>query len=123
MLMERSLPRPPSRTTSPLRQAGRGAPQEPGTGRRASGIVITDPTLPDHPIVDINPAFARLTGYARDEVIGRNCRFLQGPDTDPAAVKRLREAITHGRDTVETLLNYRRDGTPFWNNLSLAAGA
>ena len=86
-----------------------------------SGIVITDPTLPDHPIVDINPAFTRLTGYAREDVVGRNCRFLQGPDTDPAAVRRLGEAIAQGRDIVETLLNYRRDGTPFWNTLSLAA--
>jgi PAS domain S-box-containing protein len=107
---------------SPLRQAEAAERlRNRALGAAQSGIVITDPTLPDHPIVDINPAFARLTGYARDEVIGRNCRFLQGPDTDPAAVKRLREAITHGRDTVETLLNYRRDGTPFWNNLSLAA--
>jgi PAS domain S-box-containing protein len=71
--------------------------------------------------VDINPAFARLTGYAREEVLGRNCRFLQGPDTDPGAARRLGVAIAHGRDTSETLLNYRRDGEPFWNNLSLAA--
>jgi PAS domain S-box-containing protein len=107
---------------SPLRQAEAAERlRNRALDAAQSGVVITDPTLPDHPIVDINPAFARLTGYAREEVIGRNCRFLQGPDTDPETVRRLAEAIAHGRDTIETLLNYRRDGTPFWNNLSLAA--
>lgn len=107
---------------SPLRQAEAAERlRNRALSAARSGIVITDPTLPDHPIVDINPAFTRLTGYAREEVIGRNSRFLQGPDTDPEAVRRLDEAIVHGRDTNETLLSYRRDGTPFWNNLSLAA--
>ncbi|MEZ4563253.1 MAG: PAS domain S-box protein [Thermomicrobiales bacterium] len=85
------------------------------------GIVIIDPTLPGQPVVDINPAFTRLTGYTRDEVLGRNCHFLQGPDTDPGVARQLGEAIAQGRDATVTLLNYRRDGTPFWNNLSLAA--
>jgi PAS domain S-box-containing protein len=87
----------------------------------SNGVLITNPLLPDNPIIDVNPAFTRLTGYARDEVLGRNCRFLQGPDTDAAAVQRLRAAIAAGSDTSETLLNYRKDGTPFWNDLSIAA--
>lgn len=107
---------------SPLRQAEAAERlRNRALDAAQNGIVITDPTLPDHPIVDLNPAFTRLTGYARDDVLGRNCRFLQGPDTDPAVVRRLGEVIAQGRDTNETLLNYRRDGTPFWNNLSLAA--
>ncbi len=84
-------------------------------------MLITNPLLPDNPIIDVNPAFTRLTGYARDEVLGRNSRFLQGPDTDAATVRRLHAAIAAGSDTSETLLNYRKDGTPFWNDLSIAA--
>jgi PAS domain S-box-containing protein len=86
-----------------------------------NGMLITNPTLPDNPIVDVNPAFTAVTGYSRREVLGRNCRLLQGPATDPEAVRRLREAIADGRDITETLLNYRKDGTPFWNELSVAA--
>ena len=86
-----------------------------------NGILITDAALPDNPIVDVNPAFEHMTGYQRAEVIGRNCRFLQGADTDPEAVSRLRAAIAAGRDVTETLLNYRKDGTPFWNDLHIAA--
>jgi PAS domain S-box-containing protein len=86
-----------------------------------NGMLITDATRPGNPIVDVNPAFERLTGYQRSEVLGRNCRFLQGADTDPDAVKRLREAISAGRDVTETLLNYRKDGAPFWNELHIAA--
>ena len=87
----------------------------------ASGIVITDPTQPDNPIVDVNPAFTALTGYGREEALGRNCRFLQCPGTDPAAVRRVREAIAAGRDGAETLLNVRKDGSRFWNDLHIAA--
>jgi PAS domain S-box-containing protein len=86
-----------------------------------NGIVITDPTLPDNPVVDVNPAFTALTGYARSEVLGRNCRFLQGPDTDPDVVVRLRTEQEANSDSFETLLNYRKDGSPFWNDLSIAA--
>ncbi len=86
-----------------------------------NGILITDATLPGNPIVDVNPAFERLTGYQRDEVLGHNCRFLQGTETDPEAVRRLRDAIAAGQDVTETLLNYRQDGSPFWNELHIAA--
>lgn len=85
-----------------------------------AGMVITDPSLPDNPIIDANPAFERLTGYARGEALGRNCRFLQDADTDPAAVARVRAAIRDGREITETLLNRRKDGAPFWNELRIA---
>ena len=73
----------------------------------------------DQPLVYANPAFERITGYAREEVLGRNCRFLQGPDTDPEPVAKLREAIDEARSTTVVVRNYRADGTPFWNEVSL----
>ncbi|MBB4636680.1 PAS domain S-box protein [Longimicrobium terrae] len=84
------------------------------------GVLITDPHQPDDPIVYVNPAFEELTGYPASEALGRNCRFLQGPDTDPAAVDVLRAAIAEERSATVDLLNYRRDGTPFWNRLSIS---
>ena len=88
----------------------------------AAGLsfTITDPRLPDNPLVFVNPAFERTTGYSREEVEGRNCRFLQGPDTDPADVQRIREALAAREHATITLLNYRKDGTAFWNELSLS---
>lgn len=83
-------------------------------------MVITDPGKPDNPIVFCNEAFQKLTGYDREDIVGRNCRFLQGPDTDRSAVKRVREAIDAGRDVNVDLLNYRKDGTTFWNALYLS---
>ena len=80
-------------------------------------MVITDPRLPDNPIVYVNDAFVKLTGYAREEIIGRNCRFLQGPETDPEDVVRIRDAIER-RVTIEIdLKNRRKDGTAFWNKV------
>lgn len=83
-------------------------------------MIVTDGTQADNPIIFANDAFLRLTGYEREEVIGRNCRFLQGPDTDPKAVEALRTAITAGEDIAVELLNYRKDGTTFWNALYLS---
>jgi PAS domain S-box-containing protein len=80
-------------------------------------MVITDPNEPDNPIVFANGAFLDLTGYSRDEVHGRNCRFLQGPLTDRGTVRQLREALAEPRPVAVELLNYRKDGTPFWNAL------
>ncbi|MDH2310829.1 PAS domain S-box protein [Methylobacterium brachiatum] len=80
-------------------------------------MIVTDPNLPDNPIVFANRAFLELSGYAAEELIGRNCRFLQGPETDPAHVARIRDAIAARRDVVVELLNYRRDGSPFVNEL------
>ncbi|HLK57618.1 MAG TPA: PAS domain-containing protein, partial [Chthonomonadaceae bacterium] len=84
------------------------------------GLCITDPTHPDNPIVYANDSFLRITGYAREEVMGKNCRFLQGPETAPEAVERLRSAIREGQPCLLELLNYRKDGTPFWNGLSIS---
>lgn len=83
-------------------------------------FTISDPHGDDHPIVWANPAFLRMTGYSYSDAIGRNCRFLQGPDTDPAAVEEIRDAISKQRGATVTLLNYRKDGSAFWNQLSLS---
>ncbi|WP_338030243.1 PAS domain-containing protein [Fimbriiglobus ruber] len=86
----------------------------------SQGILITDARQPDAPIVYASPGFVQLTGYGTEEVIGQNCRFLQGMGTDRAAVGRIREAVREAKPCKEELLNYRKDGTPFWNELSLA---
>jgi PAS domain S-box-containing protein len=82
-----------------------------------TGMVLTDPTQPDNPIVYANPAFSGLTGYEPSEIVGRNCRFLQGPETDRAAIERLREAIAEARPIAIEILNYKKDGSRFWNAL------
>ncbi len=84
------------------------------------GIVVADAHQRDMPILYANPAFLSLTGYAEEEVFGRNCRFLQGKDTDPAAVRRIHDALHAGSGCRVTLLNYRKDGSPFWNELTIA---
>jgi PAS domain S-box-containing protein len=83
----------------------------------SNGIVITNPKLPDDPIVYVNPAFERISGYPVDEVLGRNCRFLQGEDRDQPALEELRSALREERESRVVLRNYRKDGTPFWNEL------
>ncbi len=80
-------------------------------------MIVTDPRQFDNPIVFANDAFLKLTGYSRLEVTGRNCRFLQGPDTDSAAVDRVRAAIRDERDIRIDILNYRKDGSTFQNAL------
>ena len=84
------------------------------------GITITDPTRPDNPMVYVNDRFVEMTGYSREESIGVNCRFLQGPDTEESSVEELREAIDADEPTSVELLNYRKDGTEFWNRVSIA---
>jgi PAS domain S-box-containing protein len=84
-------------------------------------FVISDPSLPDNPIVYASQGFLTLTGYTLNEVLGRNCRFLQGPDTDPRSVDKIRKGIERGDDTTVVLLNYRKDGTTFWNQFFIAA--
>lgn len=76
-------------------------------------MVLTDPQQPDNPLVDVNAAFCALTGYEREDVIGRNCRFLQGPQTSPDAIAALRAAIGREEPIMQEILNYRSDGTPF----------
>jgi PAS domain S-box-containing protein len=85
-----------------------------------TGVVISDPAQPDCPIVFMNPAFTTITGYGPGDVLGRNCRFLQGKGTDPAAVARVRRAIAEQKPVTVEMLNYRRDGKPFWNELRIA---
>lgn len=82
-------------------------------------ICLCDPNRPNSPIIFVNRAFRSLTGYLEDDIIGHNCRFLQGPGTDPEAVARIREAISNEDVVVVEILNYRKDGTPFWNALHL----
>jgi len=83
-------------------------------------MIITDPRLPDNPVVFANKSFCRLTGYAMGEIIGRNCRFLQGPETDRAAVARIRQAVAAATSLEIDIRNHRKDGTPFWNRLLMA---
>lgn len=83
-------------------------------------MVITNPRRPDNPIVFVNNAFCRLTGYERSEIIGRNCRFLQGPETDQSAVARLRHAVENAEQLELDIRNHRKDGKPFWSRLLMA---
>lgn len=94
--------------------------QERALTSSGSGIIIADATQPDYPVVFINPAIQQTTGYGPEELLGRNCRLLQGGDHDQPAVGELRAALKAGRPCRVTLRNYRKDGTRFWNELSIA---
>ena len=83
-------------------------------------FTLSDPNLPDNPLIWVNPAFERVTGHPAAEVLGRNCRFLQGPGTDPVLVGRIRSAMAARETFADTLLNYRKDGTPFWNQVVIS---
>jgi two-component system, cell cycle sensor histidine kinase and response regulator CckA len=83
------------------------------------GLVVADATVPDHPIIFVNTSFERLTGYSLGEVVGKNCRFLQGPDTDLETVQRIREALASKVSCDVDLINYKKNGEPFWNHLAL----
>ncbi|WP_299335034.1 PAS domain S-box protein [Haloplanus sp.] len=82
-------------------------------------ITLADPERPDQPLVYVNAAFEEMTGYRSEEVLGRNCRFLQGENTDPEKVTALREAIDAAEPISVELRNYRKDGTEFWNRLTI----
>lgn len=84
------------------------------------GIIITDARRPDNPIIYANPAFARMTGYAQEELLGSNPRLLQGPETDVEAIEEVRKALRETRSCLVTLKNYRKDGTTFWNELFIS---
>jgi PAS domain S-box-containing protein len=94
--------------------------REQALAATSSAILITDPNKPDNPIVYANPTFKRITGYSIEEAIGKNCRFLQGEDRDQPALKELRAAIRKGRECQVLLRNYKKDGTLFWNELSIS---
>ncbi|HEY9750136.1 MAG TPA: EAL domain-containing protein [Allocoleopsis sp.] len=86
----------------------------------SNGIILTDASQSDNPIIYVNPAFEAMTGYRAEEVMGQNCRFLQGPERDASALKQLRSAIQAQQECQVTLQNYRKDGTAFWNELYVA---
>lgn len=83
--------------------------------RIEKNFVITDPRLPDNPIIFASDSFLELTEYSREEILGRNCRFLQGPETDPATVRKIRAAIDNQTDVTVQLINYTKSGKKFWN--------
>jgi PAS domain S-box-containing protein len=89
-------------------------------GSSPVAAVVSDPRLPDNPIVECNDAFMALTGYSRDEIIGRNCRFLAGLDTEPWLTEALRAGIRNRQPVMAEILNYRKDGSPFRNALMIA---
>jgi len=101
-------------------EMGRGDPFAAAVRATRMAMVVTDPAQPDNPIVFVNEAFQKMTGYSRDEIVGHNCRFLQGPETDRDAVARIRNAV-EAEDSVNVdILNYRKDGSTFWNALSMS---
>lgn len=83
-------------------------------------MVVSDPQQPDNPIIFVNNAFINMSGYSRAEVIGKNCRFLQGPETDRSVVAQVREAVAERREIATELLNYRKNGSTFWNALFMS---
>lgn len=83
-------------------------------------MIVSDPNQPDNPIIFVNNAFINMTGYSRADVIGKNCRFLQGPETDRAVVAQVREAVLERREIATELLNYRKNGSTFWNALFIS---
>jgi PAS domain S-box-containing protein len=83
-------------------------------------MIVTDPNQPDNPIIFANSAFVDMTGYSTDELYGRNCRFLQGADTDHHLVEQVKRAVKEERDISVEILNYRKDGSSFWNALFIS---
>ncbi|TFF14331.1 PAS domain-containing protein [Pseudomonas sp. BCA14] len=83
-------------------------------------MIVTDPNAPDNPIIFANQAFLQMTGYAHEEIVGKNCRFLQGAETDPEVVNSLRDAIKNKQEFSTEILNYKKDGSSFWNALFIS---
>ncbi len=86
---------------------------------REQSVVITNPAQPDNPMIFISDEFEVQTGYSAEEALGRNCRFLQGPETDPKAVEAIREAVKTESPITVDILNYKKDGKKFWNRLRI----
>lgn len=103
-----------------VRQSLRAGSVIRGVLGRQGSFCITDPHYPDNPIIFASPGFMEITGYKREQIIGRNCRFLQGADTDPKALARIRDGVRAGREVNELVLNYCVDGRAFWNQLHIS---
>lgn len=86
----------------------------------AIAAVISNPRIADNPIIECNDAFMTLTGYRRDEIVGRNCRFMSGPQTDPTLTETIRAGIRQRRPVIVEILNYKKNGTPFRNAVLVA---
>ena len=82
-------------------------------------VVITDPSLPDNPMIFISDEFEKQTGYSPQESLGRNCRFLQGPETSPEAIEAIRRALAEQDELTIDILNYSKTGSKFWNRLRI----
>ena len=82
-------------------------------------VVITDPSLPDNPMIFISEEFEKQTGYSPEESLGKNCRFLQGPETDPLAIEVIRKALSEKDELTIDILNYAKNGSKFWNRLRI----
>ncbi|WP_121820290.1 bacterio-opsin activator domain-containing protein [Halostella salina] len=119
------------RVAGELRSGGGWAPGDPGRAvpealkERAMdeapvGITISDPSLPDNPLIYVNQAYVEMTGYREDEVLGRNCRLLQGEGTNEDRVAEMAAAIARDEPVTVELRNYRKDGTEFWNRVDIA---
>ncbi len=117
--------RAPRRAAPAPAAAGEDAPSQDWLKAAAldvadDGIVISDASVPDAPIVYVSPSFERLVGYPAEDILGTNCRVVQGPGTDPETVRQIAIALQQGRVFQGEILNYRKDGTPFWNFLRIA---
>ena len=111
----------PARASPAKRHAGAGRDDVFFTAVEQAGLpmVVTDPRQADNPVVFANAAFVEMTGYPPDQVLGRNCRFMQGPETD-AAIGAIGRALRERAAVTVELVNRRRDGTPFWNALHIS---
>lgn len=83
-------------------------------------MLISDARAPHNPLIFANDAFLKMTGYSREEILGRSCAFMQGPETDPATVREINERLAAGQDVSVEVLNYRKDGSSFWNALHIS---
>ena len=86
---------------------------------REQSVVITDPAQPDNPIIFVSEEFEKQTGYTPEETLGRNCRFLQGAETNPQTIEAIGKAIERQTEITADILNYKKDGTKFWNRLRI----